>query len=61
MNRLKYGRHITNTCSWGSGKFDNKLGVGIMLNKRWRQRIIDTEYMNERAITTTIVVNGQHI
>ena len=44
-----------------SGKFDNKHGVGIMLNKRWRQRIIDTEYINERAITTTIVVNRRHI
>ena len=32
-----------------------------MLNKRWRQRIIDTEYINERAITTTILVNRQHI
>ena len=45
----------------GAGKFDNKHGVGIMLNKRWRQRIIDTEYINERAITTTILVNRQHI
>ena len=45
----------------GSGKFDNKPGVGIMLNKRWRQRIIDTEYINKRAITTTILVNRQHI
>ena len=44
-----------------SGKFDNKHGVGIMLNKRWRQRIIDTQYINERAITTTIFVNRQHI
>ena len=32
-----------------------------MLNKRWRRRIIDTEYINERAITTTILVNRQHI
>ena len=32
-----------------------------MLNKRWRKRIIDTEYINERAITTTIPVNRQHI
>ena len=32
-----------------------------MLNKKWRQRIIDTEYINERAITTTILVNPQHI
>ena len=41
----------------GTGKYDNKRGVGIMLNKMWRQRIIDTEYINERAITATIVVN----
>ena len=34
----------------GAGKYDNKHGVGIMLNKRWRKRIIDTEYME---ITTT--------
>ena len=32
-----------------------------MLNKRWRKRIIDTEYINESAITTTILVNRQHI
>ena len=25
----------------GAGKCDNKHGVGIMLNKRWRKRIID--------------------
>ena len=45
----------------GAGRCDNKHGVGIMLNKKWRQRIIDTEYINERAITTTIVVNRQRI
>ena len=45
----------------GAGKSDNKHGVGIMLNKRWRKRIIDFEYINERAITTTILVNSQHI
>ena len=45
----------------GSGKFDNKHGVGIMLNKRWRKRIIDTDYIDERATTTTILVNRQHI
>ena len=26
----------------GAGKYDNKHGVGIMLNIRWRKRIIDT-------------------
>ena len=45
----------------GAGNYDNKQGVGIMLNKRWRKRIIDTEYINERAITTTVLVNRQHI
>ena len=45
----------------GAGKYDNKHGVGIMLNKRWRKSIIDTEYINERAITTTIMINRQHI
>ena len=45
----------------GAGKYGNKHGVGIMLNERWRQRIIDTEYINERAITTTIMVNRQCI
>ena len=61
MNRLSNGRHITTTFSWVLGKYDNKHGVGIMLNKRWRKRIIDTEYINERAIKTTILVNPQHI
>ena len=45
----------------GAGKYDSKHGVGIMLNKRWRKRIIDTEYINERAITTTVLVNSQHV
>ena len=45
----------------GAGRYDNKHGVGILLNTKWRQRIIDTEYINERAITTTIVVNRQRI
>ena len=31
-----------------------------MLNKRWRKRIIDTEYIKERAITTTVLANRQH-
>ena len=45
----------------GAGRYDNKHGVGIMLNKKWRQRIIDTEYINEQAITTTIVFDSQRI
>ena len=45
----------------GAGKYDNKHGVGIMLNKKCRHRIIDTEYINDRAITATIVVKRQRI
>ena len=45
----------------GAGKYDNKHWVGIMLNKRWRKIIIDIKYINERAITATVLVNRQHI
>ena len=31
----------------GARKYDNKHGSGILLNKKWKQRIIDTEYINE--------------
>ena len=44
-----------------TGTYDNKHGVGIMLNKKWMHRIVDTEYINELAITATIVVNHQRI
>ena len=55
----KSGRH--KHIFMGAGKYDNKQGVGIMLNKKWRQRIIDTEHINERAITATKVVNRRRI
>ena len=55
MNKLKCGRHVTNTFSWDLENW------GIMLNKRWRQRIIDIEYINERAITTKILETRHHI
>ena len=45
----------------GAGRYDNKHGAGIMLNKKWSQRIIDTEYVNERAISASIEVNRQRI
>ena len=45
----------------GAGKYENKHGVGILLNKKWRKRINDTEYISERAITTSITVNHQRI
>ena len=31
----------------GAGRYDNKHGVGIMLTKKWRQRILDTEYQTD--------------
>ena len=45
----------------GAGKYENKHGVGIMLNRRWRKRIVDTDYINERAIKTMILVNRRRI
>ena len=45
----------------GAGKFKNKHGVGILLNKKWRKRINWTDYISERAISTSITVNKQHV
>ena len=59
MTKKKYGRHIPNIFM-GTGKYDYKHGVGIILNKKWRQRIFDTEHINERVITA-IVANRQRI
>ena len=44
-----------------AGKYHIKHEVGLMLNKKWRQKIIDTGYINERAIVATIVVSHQRI
>ena len=44
----------------GAGKFENKHGVATLLNKEWR-KINWTEYINERAIATSITVNKQRI
>ena len=45
----------------GAAKFENKHGVGILLNKKWRKRINWTDYINERAIATSITVNKQRV
>ena len=37
----------------GAGKFENKHGVAILLNKKWRKKIHWTQYNNERAIATS--------
>ena len=41
----------------GAGKIENKHVVGMLVNKKWRKRIIWTDYINERAIATSITVN----
>ena len=45
----------------GSGKFENPHGVGILVNKKWRKHINWTDYVSERAISTSITVNKQHV
>ena len=45
----------------GAGKNDNKYGVGtMMLSRKWPQKIIDTEYINERAITAWLTTNASN-
>ena len=41
----------------GSGKFENKHGVGILVNKKWRNHINWTDDISERAMSTSITVN----
>ena len=38
----------------GAGGFNHKHGVGILLNERWKRKIVKTEYVSERIITTTM-------
>ena len=45
----------------GSGNFENKHGVGILVNNKWRKHINLTDYISERAISTWITVNKQHV
>ena len=54
-------RHITNTYSWEEENTTTNTVLKIMLNKKWKRRIIDTEHINEQAITLKIVVNRQRI
>ena len=39
----------------------NETHLSGQRNKKWKQRVIDTEYINERAISNTILVNRQRI
>ena len=40
----------------GAGKFENKHGVGIVVNKKWQKRLKGTDCINERAIATSITL-----
>ena len=44
-----------------SGKFENKHGVAIIVNSRWRQRINWFECISERVIAASISVNRHPI
>ena len=45
----------------GAGKYENKHGVGIMLNKRWKKELLTPITSMERAIKKTILVNRRRI
>ena len=45
----------------GAGKFENKHGVGILLNKKWRRRVNLTDFISERATAASITVNKQPV
>ena len=57
--KQKYGSP-NKDASMGAGKFENRHGVGILLNKKWLKRQW-TEYIDERAIATLSTVNKQKI
>ena len=44
-----------------SGKFDNKHGVAIIVNSRWRQKVTWVECVSERVIASSTSVNKQPI
>ena len=45
----------------GSGKFENKHGVGVLVNEKWGKHVTWTDNISERAIATSITVNKQHV
>ena len=61
MTKKKNGETHHKHLFMGAGKYDNKHGDGVSLIKKWKQRTIDTEHINERAISTTTMVNRQRI
>ena len=45
----------------GAGKFPNKHGVGILLNKKWKNKINWTDCTSERVMAVSITVNSQPV
>ena len=45
----------------GGGEFENKHSVAILLIKKWRERKNGLNYINDRAIATSITVNKERI
>ena len=45
----------------GAGVLAQKHGVGILLNKIWKRKIIQTNYVSERMITSTIKCDHRKI
>ena len=56
-NLDKWDMEIIQSRDLGDSKrthfFVEKHGVAILLNKKWRYRIVDTDHISERAISTT--------
>ena len=44
-----------------AGGFDNKHGVGILLNRGWKRKIIKSEHVSERMITAVLRPTKQKI
>ena len=45
----------------GAGRYENKHGVAIIVNKKWKHRVNWTNCISERMIATSITVNKQPI
>ena len=41
----------------GAVEFDHTHGVGMLLNRKWKWKILKTEYTKERMVTVMLKVN----
>ena len=55
QNKKKSGnQYVAINGYFRAGGFAHKNGVAILLNRRWRRKLIQTKYVSEPVITTTI-------